>query len=206
MNITLLLDQQKFIFEYDGVEQEVTFDEVLDSSSWRNHKAIAITHTAVNEHGHHSITILNREVFFETMKEGDEEYQKNRGAWELNTTIHKLYAILDGKELEEAEAEITNISAQHTAMARANREFGNAQVEKIYALEQEREKTETAEEIEVINQKIEELKAESKVYSIPQEMKKMYFAARDKSKPNIKFSNVNINAVKAAYGNDLRIR
>lgn len=205
MNITLLPNQQKFLFEYDGVEQEVTFDEVLDSSSWNDNKVIAITHAALTEHGNQSITVLNREVFFETMKEGDEDYQRGRGVWELNTTIHKLYAILDGKDLEEAEAEITNISAQHTAMAKANRDFGNAQVEKIYALEQEREKKETAEEVEVINQKIEELKADSKVYSIPQELKKMYFAARDKSKPAIKFSNVNVRAVKDAYADNLKI-
>lgn len=205
MKITLLPEQQKFLFEYDGVEQEVLFSEVLKSDAWKDHKYISVVHTAVNEHGQRSITTLNREVYFETMKEGDEAYQKDRGAWELNTTIHKLYALLDGKELAEAEEEIANISAQHTAMATANREFNNEQIEKIYALEQALTEAKTEAEVEKINKKIEKLKANRKLYSIPKELKKMYFAARDESKPEITFANVTPKAVKAAYGDDLII-
>ena len=205
MKITLLPEQQKFLFEYDGVEQEVLFSEVLDSDAWKENKLVQITHKAVNEHGQRSVTTLNRNVFFETMKEGDEEYHKHRGAWDLNTTIHKLYAILDGKELEEAELEIEHISAQHTAMAKANREFNNEQVEKILALEQALPEAETEAEVEKINKKVEKLKANRKLYSIPKELKKMYFAARDESKPEITFANVTPEAVKQAYGDDLTI-
>lgn len=206
MKITLLPEQQKFLFEYEGVEQEVLFSDVLSSDIWKGHKCISIVHTALNEHGQRSVTTLNRNVFFETMKEGDEDYQRHRGAWELNTTIHKLYALLDGRELEEAEAEITNISAQHTAMATANREFNNEQVEKIYALEQALPEAKTEAEVEKINKKIEKLKANRKLYSIPTELKKMYYAARDESKPAIKFSNVTPEAVKSAYGDRLIIQ
>ena len=205
MKITLLPEQQKFLFEYDGVEQEVLFSEVLDSDAWKENKLVQITHKAVNEHGQRSVTTLNRNVFFETMKEGDEEYHKHRGAWDLNTTIHKLYAILDGKELEEAELEIEHISAQHTAMAKANREFNNEQVEKIFALEQALPEAKTEAEVEKINKKVEKLKANRKLYSIPKELKKMYFAARDESKPEITFANVTPEAVKQAYGDDLTI-
>lgn len=206
MKITLLPDQNKFLFEYEGVEQDVLFSEVLSSDAWKESKNIQVIHKAVNDKGQHAVTTLNREVFLETMKEGDEAYHKERGAWDLNTTIHKLYALLDGRELEEAEDEITNISAQHTAVALANREFNNEQVEKIYALEQALTEAKTEAEVEKINKKIEKLKANRKLYSIPKELKKMYFAARDESKPAIKFSNVTPDVVKQAYGDKLIIQ
>lgn len=205
MKITLLPDQQKFLFEYDGIEQEVFFNEVLKSDAWKEGKTIQVIHKAVNEHGQRSVTTLNRSVYLENMKHSDEDYLKAYDLWELNTTIHKLYALLDGKELAEAEEEIANISAQHTAMATANREFNNEQVEKIYALEQALTEAKTEGEVEKINKKIEKLKANRKLYSIPKELKKMYFAARDESKPEITFANVTPEAVKAAYGDDLII-
>lgn len=205
MKITLLPEQQKFLFENGGPESEYTFQEILDSSDWKEKKLIRIVHREKNEYGHVLVDCLTRNVFLETMKEGDEEYQRFRGAWDLNTTIHKLYALLDGKELAEAEEEIANISAQHTAMANANREFNNEQVEKIYALEQALTEAKTEAEVEKLNKKIEKLKANRKIYSIPKELKKMYFAARDKSKPEITFANVTPEAVKAAYGDDLII-
>lgn len=206
MKITLLPNQQKFFFECNGVEQEVCFSDVFESDAWVKSKMVQVIHKAVNEHGQRSVTILNREVFLETMKEGDEAYHKERGAWDLSTTIHKLYALLDGKALEEAELEIEHISAQHTAMAKANREFNNEQVEKIYALEQALHEAKTEAEVEKINKKIEKLKANRKIYSIPKELKKMYFAARDKSKPEITFANVTPEAVKQAYGDNLTIQ
>jgi len=205
MKITLLPDQHKFIFEFDGVEQEVLFSDVLESKAWANDKLITIVHKAVNDKGKYAVSTLNREVFLETMKEGDEEYQRYRGAWDLNTTIHKLYALLDGRELNEAELEITNISAQHDAMAKANREFNNEQVEKISALEQALVEAKTEVDIEKITRKIEKLKANRKLYSIPQELKKMYFAARDESKPEITLANVTPEVVKESYGNSIII-
>lgn len=206
MKITLLPEQEKFLFEVDGVEQEVLFSDVLESKCWKESKMVKIIHKAVSEHGQRSETTLNRNVFLETMKEGDEEYQRYRGAWDLNTTIHKLYALLDGKALEEAELEIEHISALHTAMAKANRDFNNEQVEKIYALEQALTEAKTESEVEKINKKIEKLKANRKLYSIPKELKKMYFAARDESKPEITFANVTPEAVKEAYGDSLIIQ
>jgi len=205
MKITLLPEQEKFLFEFDGAEQEVRFSDVLGSDAWKESKMVQVIHKAVNEHGQHAITTLNRNVFLETMKEGDEEYQRSRGAWDLSTTIHKLYALLDGKALEEAELEIEHISAQHTAMAKANRDFNNEQVEKIISLEQALAEAKTEAEVEKINKKIEKLKANRKLYSIPKELKKMYFAARDESKPEITFANVTPEAVKQAYGDDLII-
>lgn len=206
MKITLLPEQQQFIFQNGGVESAYTFQEILDSKDWKEKKLIKIVHREKNEYGYTVVDCLTRNVYLETMKEGDEEYQRYRGAWDLNTTIHKLYALLDGRELEEAEEEITNISAQHTAMANANREFNNEQVEKIYALEQALPEAKTEAEVEKINKKIEKLKANRKLYSIPKELKKMYFAARDESKPAIKFSNVTPELVKEAYGEDLTIQ
>ena len=206
MKITLLPDQQKFLFENGGPESEYTFQEILDSKEWKEKKNIQIVHREKNEYGHVLVDCLTRNVFLETMKEGDEEYQRHRGAWDLNTAIHKLYALLDGRDLEEAEEEIANISAQHTAMATANREFNNEQVEKIYALEQALPEAKTEVEIEKISKEIEKLKANGKLYSIPKELKKMYYAARDESKPAIKFSNVTPDVVKEAYGEELTIQ
>lgn len=54
--------------------------------------------------------------------------------------------------------------------------------------------------------KLEEVKANRKLYSIPKELKKMYFAARDESKPAIKFSNVTPELVNDSYGDTLTIQ
>ena len=63
MTITLLPKQEKFIFEFDGAEQEVLFSDVLGSETWKEHKLVTVTHKAVDENGNHSVTSLNRDVY-----------------------------------------------------------------------------------------------------------------------------------------------
>lgn len=205
MKITLLPEQEKFLFEFDGVEQEVRFSDVLGSDAWVKSKMVQVIHKAVNEHGQRSVTILNREVFLETMKEGDEAYHKERGAWELNTTIHKLYALLDGKDLEEADREIKNISAAHDRIRGEILDWNNERAEKVFALQESLKETDSESDKTKIEKKILKLKEALPPTSVPAELKKMYFAARDESKPEITFANVTPDAVKQAYGDDLTI-
>ena len=205
MKITLLPDQQKFTYEFDGIEQEVLFSDVLDSNSWKEHKLVTVIHKAVDENGNHSVTSLNRDVYLENMKHGDEAYLKSCGIWDLNTTIHKLYALLDGRVEEEVETEVENVSLQRNKLDQLKRDWSNEQVEKYAALEQAIVDAETPAEKEKIEKKMAKVKQEKPPFLVSQEMKKMYFAARDKSKPEISFANVTPEAVKAAYGDDLTI-
>lgn len=195
MKITLLEGEGKFLFDWEGQEQEVTFQSILESQSWINNKIICIEHEAVDERGNHSITVLNRDVFTETMKEGDEAYHKHRGYWDLNTTIHRLYCLLDGKTMEEAEAEVNNISEQRTRLDRQYLDWNDDKIVRhVAALEAGK-----LEEAQTIL-------AEQQPTTTLQEMKKMYFAARDTSKPDIKLSNVTPNVVMSEYGHRLVIR
>lgn len=206
MKITLLPEQNKFLFECDDIEQEVTFDAVKDSGSWKEHKLVTIRHKAVGENGSYSVTTLNRNVYLENMKHGDEAYLKSCGIWDLNTTIHKLYALLDGKAEEEVETEIENVSRQRNKLDQLKREWSNEQVEKYAALEQALVDVETESEREKVEKKMLKIKQQKPPFLVSQEMKKMYFAARDESKPAIKFSNVTPELVKEAYGEDLTIQ
>lgn len=205
MKITLQPEQNKFLFEYEGVEQEVTFKEVLESAVWKDYKLIQIIHKAVTDKGQQIRTTLNRDVFLETMKEGDEAYHKDRGAWELNTAIHTLYALLDGKTEAEAQAEITNVSAAHDRIRGEILDWNNERAEKVFALQEALKETESEADVAKLEKKIDKLKRELPPTSVPAELKKMYFAARDKSKPEITLANVTPELVKAAYGNSIII-
>lgn len=215
MKITLQQNQNKFLFEYEGIEQEVLIEVVKGSASWKEYGLITIVHKAVNDKGQHDVTTLNRDVFFETMKEGDEEYHKERGAWELNTTIHKLYALLDGKDVVEAEAEIRNISNQFNLLRKAWLEEHNDNVVKVAEIEKDilrnkydfsKNKQQRKMIVDALNLRRHDQVMRPVSISIPREMKKMYFAARDESKPAIKFSNVTPDVVKQEYGDKLIIQ
>lgn len=205
MKITLLPEQNKFLFEYDGVEQEVLFSDVLESKAWANDKLITIVHKAVNDKGKYAVSTLNREVFLETMKEGDEEYHRDRGAWEINTAIHKLYALLDGKTERSAQAEIENISTVHNSIRSQLLDWNNERAEKVYALQQSLAVSESESEVAKLEKKIDKLKREMPPTSVPHELKKMYYAARDKSRPEITLANVTPEKVKESYGNSIII-
>lgn len=194
MKITLLKGKKSFLFEFNGIEQEVPFSEVTESHSWKANKMISIVHSAIDEYGNRSITTLNRNVFLETMKEGDEEYHRARGAWELNTTIHKLYAILDGSTEEGADQEIKNLSKQRDLVDQEKREWNNNMVVRFAEAEKAGDTKAMA-----------AIKAEKCPVVSSLEMKKMLFAARDTSKPAITFSNVNLDVVDKAYGKQLQI-
>lgn len=203
MNITLLPSQEKFIFEYDGVEQEVTFNEIKNSDSWKEHKLITITHLAVNEHGIHPVTTLNRTSFLDNMKHADEEYMRYYNLWDINTTIHKLYSLLDGKSEDVIDTEIENVSEQRKQLDQAKRDWNNSQVEKYAALEEALPLAETDIDREKIEKKMQKIKSQKPPFLVSQEMKKLYFAARDKSKPEITLANV--DQEKAAYCDELKI-
>ena len=205
MKITLLPDQQKFTYEFDGIEQEVLFSDVLDSNSWKEHKLVTVIHKAVDENGNHSVTSLNRDVYLENMKHGDEAYLKSCGIWDLNTTIHKLYALLDGRAEEEVETEIENVSLQRNNLDQLKRDWSNEQVEKYAALEQAIVDAETPAEKEKIEKKMLKIKQQKPPFLVSQEMKKMYYASRDESKPEVTLANVTPEAVKESYGDDLII-
>ena len=215
MKITLLPERQKFLFQNGGLESEYTFQEILESKDWREKKLIKIVHREKNEYGHVVIDCLTRDVFLETMKEGDESYQKERGAWELNTTIHKLYAILDGKDSLETEEEIKNLSKQHDELRQQWLKEHNENVEKVFAIEKEvklnrYDHSKTKAERDLVNyklvKKLDKLRLVKPSFTVRDELKKMYYAARDKSKPTITFANVTPEAVKAAYGENLVIQ
>ena len=205
MKITLLPDQQKFTYEFDGIEQEVLFSDVLDSNSWKEHKLVTVIHKAVDENGNHSVTSLNRDVYLENMKHGDEAYLKSCGIWDLNTTIHKLYSLLDGRAEEEVETEIENVSLQRNNLDQLKRDWSNEQVEKYAALEQAIVDAETPAEKEKIEKKMLKIKQQKPPFLVSQEMKKMYYASRDESKPEVTLANVTPEAVKESYGDDLII-
>lgn len=193
MKITLL--ENKFLFDWEGQEQEVAFKTILESHDWINHKVIRVDHESVDDKGNHAFTVLNRDVFTETMKEGDEAYHKWRGLWDLNTTIHKLYALLDGKTIDEAEAEVSNVSAQRTKLDKEYLAWNDDKIVRhVAALEAGKH-----EEAQAILE-------EKQPTTTLQEMKKMYFAARDERKPSIKLSNVTPELVREEYGDDLVIR
>lgn len=206
MKITLLPDQHKFIFEYDGVEQEVLFSDVLASSAWLERKSITIVHTATDENGNHSVTTLNRKVYLDNMKHSDEEYLKTYGLLDLNTSIHKLYALLDGKTEKEVDDEIANVSTQRTALDLEKRAWSNDQVLKYAALEETLATIEDEAELADIKAELESIKKEPPPFLVSKEMKKLYYAANDESKKAIKLSNVTPAKVKAAYGDDLTIQ
>lgn len=205
MTITLHPEKESFTFEFSGIEQEVTFKSVKESPSWAESGLVVVEHKAVNEKGEHSFTTLNRDVYLENMKHGDEEYMKVYGLWDLNTTIHKLYCLLDGKTEEAADTEIDNISEQRTKLDNLKRDWSNGIVEKYADLEQALVDTETDTEREKVEKKMAKLKQQKPPFLVSQEMKKLYFAARDESKPEITFANVTPEAVKQAYGDDLTI-
>lgn len=205
MKITLLPEQSKFTFEFDGIEQDVTFKEIKESDAWKANGVISITHKAISDKGERSVTTLNRDVYLENMKHGDEEYLKAYGLWDLNTSIHKLYALLDGKSEEAADTEIENVSSQRAKLDSLKREWSNEVVEKYSSLETALLEAKTTLEKEKIEKKMAKLKQEKPPFLVSQEMKKLFFAARDESKPEITFANVTPEAVKAAYGDDLII-
>jgi hypothetical protein len=206
MKITLLPDQQKFTFEFEGVEQEVLFSEVLASSTWLERKSITIVHTATDENGNHSVTTLNRNVYLDNMKHSDEEYLKAYNLWDLNTSIHKLYALLDGKTEKEVDDEIANVSTQRTALDLEKRAWSNDQVLKYAALEETLADVKTDEEAIAIKEQLQSIKKEPPPFLVSKEMKKLYYAANDASKKAIKLSNVTPDKVKAAYGSSLIIQ
>ena len=206
MKITLLPEQQKFLFEYDGVEQEVLFSEVLSSDSWKDHKSVSVVHTAVNEHGKRSVSTLNRSAYLDNMKHSDEDYLKAYDLWDINTSIHKLYALLDGKTEKEVDDEITNISTQRTALDLEKRAWSNNQVLKYAALEETLADVKTEEEAATIKDQLQNIKKEPPPFLVSKEMKKLYYAANDESKKTIKLSNVTPAKVKAAYGDELVIQ
>lgn len=205
MQITISESLDSIKVNWGNKEQEITLASIKKSEAWKNDKVVRLVSDFTNEKGESFIFCANRDAFVETMKEGDEEYQRDRGAWNLNTTIHKLYGLLDGKDLAELEQEITNISSAHSKMAEENQDWRNEQVVKIAALEEALNTADCQIEREKILKKIAKLNGEEQPNNIAQELKKMYFAAKDEEKPDITLANVTPDVVKEAYGDNLTI-
>lgn len=194
MNITIKEKSRSFTFEYEGEEFNVKFSDILDSVDWQQFGFITIKHG-------NSSTTLNRAVFLETMKEGSEGYHKKRGVWELNTQIHRLYKILDGGHVSEADKEIENLSKLHTDMWHELLDWNNKKVERIAAVEHEVEQLSagfypdeaTMKKIQDLKRKVDRMNKEEPPFHLRDEMERLYQDARDDSKPEIKFSNIKRN-------------
>lgn len=215
MKITINEDQGYFTFQNGDQEYQYTFQEILESKEWKESKTIKLIHKSLNEYGYETSDTLTREIILENLKSGDENYHQQRGFWDLNTTIHKLYALLDGKSSIEAEEEIKNLSKQHDNLRQKWLQENNENVEKVFALEKEMKLnkydfSKTKAERDMVVAKIEKKLKKQREFvpttNIPKELKKMYFAARDQSKPEITLANVTPEAVKEAYGDSLIIQ
>lgn len=205
MEITLLPEQRKFVCQKNGSSKEFAFDEILASNEWVQFKQIRLVHNVLNENGFPLEDLLNRDVFVESLKRGDEEWVKNQSEYNLNVAIHKLYAILLGKQENEVELEIVNLHQQSNLLYAGINEWNHERSTKINILEEELSKVSSNAEAVKIKKKIEKLRSEPKPYRVPDEIKKMYFAARDESKPEITLANVTPEVVKEAYGDNLTI-
>ncbi len=207
-SITINETERLFTLNDEFTDTECTFDEVLKSEDWIQKRVITITHNTVTEDGKNLSSCLSRGAFTDNMIHGDRDYMKSRieGVYEYNTAIHKLYNLLEGKTIEEAEAEIENICEQRTKLDQLKREWNNEQVEKYAALEQALVGVETESEREKVEKKMLKIKQQKPPFLVSQEMKKMYYAARDESKPSIKFSNVTPELVNDSYGDTLTIQ
>lgn len=205
MRITINEKKKSFTFEVEGLKQEVKFSDVTESDIWKESGIISIKHEVVNEYGNHPVTTLNKEAFTANMLHGDDEYMKYRGAYELNTAIHKLYAILEGKTEKDAELEIDNVCQQRRSLDDAKRQWANEQVERIYQLEIEAASLEDREEVKSKLEEIKAIKMEEPPFLVSREMKKIFFAARDESAPNLTLKNVTPAKVEEHYGDSLKV-
>lgn len=205
MKIILNLEQRKFICEKSGNSKEFTFDGILESNEWIQSKQIRLVHNVINEHGNPLEDLLNRDVFLEMLKRGDGEWVKQQKEYDLNIAIHKLYGLLLGKTEDEVKLEVDNLHKQSNVLYSGIKDWNHERSTKINILEDELAKAQSENEKSKLTKKIEKLRSEPKPYRVPVELKKMYYAARDESKQNIKFSNVNQDVVKEAYGEDFKI-
>ena len=170
MKIILNLEQRKFICEKSGNSKEFTFDGILESNEWFQSKQIRLVLNVINVHDN------------------------------LNIAIHKLYGLLLGKTEDEVKLEVDNLHKQSNVLYSGIKDWNHERSTKINILEDELAKAQSENEKSKLTKKIEKLRSEPKPYRVPVELKKMYYAARDESKQNIKFSNVNQDVVKEAYG------
>jgi len=213
MRIIINEKEKNFVFEMDGYEQVVTFKEITDSLDWKEKGIINIKHSEKNVYGFFNNTCLTRGQFLEMMKNGREHYYRSKGVWDYNTGVHKLYAILDGKSLAEAEAEIENLSKQHEAIWRATLEWNNERVKRYYQEECNLEALkciaypgkDVMDKMKIQKRKMKQIDNEQPPFELPKEMQRLYDAALDESLPHIKLSNVSPDLVKQEYGEDFKV-
>lgn len=205
MKITLLPEQRKFVCQKDDSSKEFTFDEITESNEWVQFKQIRLVHNVLNENGFPLEDLLNRDAFVESLKRGDEEWVRSQSNFELNVAIHKLYGLLEGKSEQEVDLEISNLMAQARQLYSQIKEWNHERSTKINLLEDALALAESEAEVSKIKRKIEKLRSQEKPLRVPEELKKMVFAAKDKNKPEITFANVSPDAVKKAYGDNLKI-
>lgn len=205
MKIIINEKDKSIVLENNGLKKTITFEEIKQSQSWILSNVIMLEDGAINERGSKVQHFLNREAFTANMLYGDEEYMKYRGAYDLNTAIHKLYALLDGKTVEEAESEIANLCQQRKALDAEKKEWGDAQVDKIKELEERAKQSSDAVEFESIVQEIEAVKKEEPPFLVSREMKKLLYAANDAECPDINLSNVSREVVLDHYGDNLNV-
>lgn len=205
MKITVKNDFSGFIFESNGVEQEVYFDDIRETSEWKVDRQIKVTHITKNEFGNCYEDLLNRDAFLEMVKRGDAEWVRNNQYFDLNKSIHQIYALMDGKTFDESEREVENILKQCERIHSQIKEWSEERSIKINMLEEAMLNAKGEAEHLKIKKKIEKLRIEKKPINAVGELKKMYFAARDKSKPEISFANVTPETVKDAYGDSLNV-
>lgn len=199
--------EKNFVFELEGYDQTVTFQEVYDSFSWKQFGIVTVQHARKNENGLYNSTSFTRGQFLEMMKFGREHYYRSKGVWEYNTGVHKLYAVLDGETLAEAEAEVENLSKQHEEIWKASLEWNNERVKRYYKEECSLEAlkcimypdNEVTEKMALHHNKMKRIDKELPPFDLREEMEKLYIAARDTKQPKVKLSNVTPSIVKGSY-------
>ena len=214
MKIIINEKEKNFVFEMDGYDQTVTFQEVYDSFSWKQFGIVTVQHARKNENGLYNSTSFTRGQFLEMMKNGREHFYRSKGVWDYNTAVHKLYAVLDGKSLSEAETEVENLSKQHEVIWKATLDWNNERVKRYYKEECELEalkcvaypSKEIVEKMKSHHNKMKRIDAEQPPFELQKEMQRLYDAALDESLPSIKLSNVTPNLVTEAFKDELTIQ